>query len=112
MGGTSYQTNEFFQDIKVLNNALIKGEAAETFKKGQLLTAEEDGFSAWDGDFETSINAVMCQETVIPTGATSVRMPVAIGEMNLTGIAGVNEVANADLDKLRISAFAGGIRLN
>ena len=111
MGG-EYQTNELFQDIKILNNALIEGEAGAAFKKGQLLTAEEDGFSAWDGDFETPVNAVMRNDADIPAGQTSIRQPVAIGEMNLTGIASVNEIAKADTDKLRVAALKGGIRLN
>jgi hypothetical protein len=108
---TAYSTNELFQNTKVLNNAKINGAEGDSFLKGQLLTADEDGFIAWDGDFNTGIDAVMMQEAVIATG-TSVLMPVGVGEMNLTGIAGVNNVVSADIDKLKVAAFKSGIILN
>ena len=114
MADTTYQTNEFFQDIKILNNAKIGGQGGETFFKGQLLTSygTEGDFAAWDGAFTSGINAVMRNDAVIPAGADHIMQPVAIGEMNLTGIAAANKVSNADLEKLKVKAFEGGILLN
>ena len=111
----TYDTNDLFENLAVLNSALLLGTAGEAFKKGQLLTAGEDGgFTAWEGEFypDGAVNAVCINDVTIPAGQTSVRSPVAIGEMRLEGIMTINAVSRADREKLRITAMLGGIRLN
>jgi hypothetical protein len=107
-----YNTEEIFQDVKILNNALITGTAGAVIKRGQLLTAGEAGaFTAWSGDFDDGFDAVSREDATIQAGG-STRVPVAGGSMRLEGIAAVNNIAAANLDKLRVSAFKAGIYLN
>ena len=108
-------TEEGLSEYAALNNALLLGTAGETFKKGQLLTADEaGGFIPWDGGYypDGAINAVCINDAAIPAGQTSVRSPVAIGEMRLEGIMAINAIPQSDREKLRITTMLGGIRLN